>query len=206
MCTGKSWCNLEARGHDDGRGKLTTFCNAGDPMSGDIEDFLRRAAERRQARQAQKPGPPPARPARPEYSDSRRERTAQWDQDAPVGDEDDAPVVAQQVDTPLARKLAELKRAQAAAQAMRDAAPEDSTAAARDVVAPLRSSVTSLRSGSGAAANLPADGRFGLGVPAAVAAAPPTVLDELRQSLGTAQGLRTAVLLHEILSRPEHRW
>ena len=185
---------------------MFTFCNAGDPMSGDIEDFLRRAAERRQARQAKKPAPPPARQGRPEYSDSRRERAAQWEQDTPAGEEDDAPVVAQQVETPLARKLAELKRAQAAAQAMRDAVPEDAAAAARDVAPALRSSGTSLRSGPVSSLGSAANDRFGLGVPAAVAVAPPTVLDELRQSLGTAQGLRTAMLLHEILSRPEHRW
>lgn len=179
-------------------------------MSGDIEDFLRRAAERRQARQAKKPAPPPARPSRPEYSDSRRERAAQWEQDALAGDEDDAPVIAQQVETPLTRKLAELKRAQAAAQAMRDAAPEEAVEVGRGAASAQRSSEGIAAAGPVTPTELLARARLGRGAAdataAATAAATPSMMDELRQTLSNPQGLRSAMLLHEILSRPEHRW
>src|SRR5690606_19088011 len=97
-------------------------------MSGDIEDFLRRAAERRQARQANRPAPP-SPPARPEYSDARRERAPQARAD------DDELIVAEVVEDPLSRKLAELRQAQAQAQAVRQAAAPTTPVAQRAGVA-----------------------------------------------------------------------
>lgn len=169
-------------------------------MSGDIEDFLRRAAERRQARQANRPAPAPP-PARPEYSDARRERTPR---SLP---EDDDIVVAEVIEEPMSRKLAELREAQATAQAMRDVA-------ARQQQAPL-----SQRPGHAERAAARAQAQRSPAVapvrpaPAAsitTAAAAPSVqseaMFELHEALKTPHGLRNAMLLHEILARPEHRW
>ena len=51
-------------------------------MSGDLEDFLRRAAERRQAKaaQQQQQQAAPAKRPRPQYSDRARERVTSVDQ------------------------------------------------------------------------------------------------------------------------------
>ncbi|MGI9472979.1 MAG: hypothetical protein ACR2NZ_15675 [Rubripirellula sp.] len=46
-------------------------------MSGDLEDFLRRAAERRQAKAAEQQQPAATKRSPPQYSDSRRERLPQ---------------------------------------------------------------------------------------------------------------------------------
>jgi len=169
-------------------------------MSGDIEDFLRRAAERRQARQANRP-PPAAPPARPEYSDARRERMSR-----PRVEDDDL-VVAEVVDEPLARKLAELRDAQATAQAMREVTTrqQQTPLAQRPGLAERAAARAQAQRSPGLTPIRP--------TPAAsvtTAAAAPMVqseaMFELHEALKTPHGLRNAMLLHEILARPEHRW
>lgn len=168
-------------------------------MSGDIEDFLRRAAERRQARQANRPAPA-APPARPEYSDARRERMSR-----PRAEDDDL-VVAEVVDESMSRKLAELREAQARAQAVRTVAATTPTPLAqRPGLAERAAARAQARRSPGLAPIRP--------TPAAsvtTAAALPSVqsaaMFELHEALKTPHGLRNAMLLHEILARPEHRW
>ncbi len=92
-------------------------------MSGDIEDFLRRAAQRRQARQGNAAQPPAVPPRRPEYSDARRERTVR-----PQDDDSEDLVVADEVQEPLAKRIAELQRSQAEAEASRQRERQGSTA------------------------------------------------------------------------------
>lgn len=174
-------------------------------MSGDIEDFLRRAAQRRQARQGNKPQAPPQR-RRPEYTDARRERLPS----RPA--EDDDLVVAEVVEEPMGRKLAELRRAQE--QAMREAAAAAETRRVSERVADhsLTPRVDSnARTGRGDVPVTPLAG--GLAKPSVTDATEPPdefvdplTLEELRESLLTPHGLRNAVLMREILDRPEHRW
>jgi hypothetical protein len=170
-------------------------------MSGDIEDFLRRAAERRQARQANKPAAPPPQAPRPEYSDARRER-------APRARDDDELVVAEVVEEPLSRKLAELKRAQAAAQATREAARAQSRHGGSVPPVGHASPVQPLRP-SERVPLASANSQGGSPTVTSKAAAPDlqnAAITDLHEILKTPQGLRSAILLHDILARPEHRW
>lgn len=61
-------------------------------MSGDLEEFLKRAAQRRRERAAQQQAQQPKPRQRPEYTDRRAERAAyaQYDQEI-----DDAPLMAE---------------------------------------------------------------------------------------------------------------
>ncbi len=142
-------------------------------MSGDLEDFLRRAAQRRQAKAAQQK-PQPASPPRPQYSNRRTERvvqaieaeellTAELVEDAPNS------FAARQ------RRLEESKKAAAEAEA----------AAAKSMQKVKRSR------GKSQHAAVPLSG---------IAA------QDLARLLAHPAGLRQAILLREILDRPEHRW
>jgi hypothetical protein len=166
-------------------------------MSGDIEDFLRRAAQRRQARQANNP-PSAAPPTRPEYSDARRERMPQ------VRDDDDELVIAEVVEEPLSRKLAELKRAQASAQAMREATTRAERQRASESTHGLGAQRLADRP------SVPPPGQQAMSASRTSQAPGPDVqsvaIGDLHESLRSAQGLRSAILLHEILDRPVHRW
>ncbi len=170
-------------------------------MSGDIEDFLRRAAERRQARQASKPAPPASPPSRPEYTDARRERASR-------SRDDDDLVIAEVVEEPLAKRLAELKHAQATAQAMREASLRNE---------PQRADVQQSQSRSGSSHQQPRPARVSILSPSrattqsvtSVAPGPDlqsVAIGDLHEALKSPAGLRSAMLLHEILARPEHRW
>ncbi len=170
-------------------------------MSGDIEDFLRRAAERRQARQANRPAPAAAPPQRPEYSDARRERLPQ------ARAEDDDLVIAEVVEEPMTRKLAELREAQASAQAMRDvAARQQQSSLTKRLKRAERAAAKSQV--QRAAASAPARSIPAASITTVAAAAPvqSEAMFELHEALKTPHGLRNAMLLHEILARPEHRW
>jgi len=186
-------------------------------MSGDLEDFLKRAAERRQSRQAKTPPQPQQRPAaRPEYTDARRERTVR----PPAGDDDEI-VVAQVIEEPLAKRIAELQRKQAEAQSARHANREGS--ASRREAHPVESAMAEndrkrvARRDAGRAesaamsrprSDAPASKAAALGESASAAEHfdADSLIDELVASLKSPQGLRKAMLMREILDRPEHRW
>lgn len=191
-------------------------------MSGDIEDFLKRAAERRQARQANRPAAQqPQRPAaRPEYTDSRRERTVR------PRDEDDELIVAEVVEQPLARRIADLKQKQADVQAAKQAdrvgsaAKRDSVAAESDMSRNDRNRATRRAADRAEAALQSGRGSVPLAAPIAAQTAASQrnamaagqadpgseLINELLQSLKSPHGLQRAMLLHEILDRPVHRW
>jgi hypothetical protein len=176
-------------------------------MSGDIEDFLKRAAQRRQARQGGSPAaPPPAPSSRPEYTNARRERVVR-----PAEDDDDELVVAEVIQQPLSQRIEELKRSQAAAQATRQDARQGTaarrdTATAKAEAARVERVVTQtptpvVRPPQAISATSTSAERQ-----AAASSHPDALIDELLKSLSSPGGLRKAILLHEILDRPEHRW
>lgn len=191
-------------------------------MSGDIEDFLKRAAERRQARQANRPAPPQQsqRPAaRPEYTDARRERSV-----GPREDDDDL-VVADVIEQPLARRIADLKQKQAESQAAKQAgrvgsaAKRDSVAVESDMSRNDRIRATRRAADRAEAALQSRRGNTPLDAPLAAQTAASQrnaiagqgdsggeLITELLRSLKGPNGLQRAVLLHEILDRPVHRW
>jgi len=192
-------------------------------MSGDIEDFLKRAAERRQARQASRPAAPQQtqKPAtRPEYTDSRRERTVR------PREEDDELIVAEVVEQPLAKRIAELKQKQADAQAVTQAgragsaSKRDAVAVESDMAKNDRNRATRRAADRADAALQSRRGSTPLSAPlaaqtaasqrnaAAAGQADPAneLIEDLLLSLKSPQGLRRAILLHEILDRPVHRW
>ena len=152
-------------------------------MAGDLEDFLKRAAERRAQKQQQAggggaDGQRPARPApkprpKPEYTEARRERHVRqrYEEPIPVAElvEPVNPLSEQQ------RKLAESKKK--AAEAREKLAQQQ-----RDIHEPQEADrgVISIAGGS-----------------------PAEQLLDLIQRPG---GLQQAFLLREILERPEDRW
>ena len=156
-------------------------------MSGDLEDFLRRAAQRRQAKAAQERAAS-ARPsesrsgsrARPQYSNSRTERVVS-------ADEADEILVAEVVDDEAHNSIADrMRRLEAAKQAAAEA----------------ESSLGSLRRAEHKSQHKP---------PAkAPAAAGPLLsgdpIQDLIKLLRQPTGVRQAILLREILDRPTHRW
>ncbi len=173
-------------------------------MSGDIEDFLRRAAERRQARQANKSAPPATASSRPEYSDTRRERTPQ------ARDDDDELVVAEVIEEPLSRKLAELKRAQATAQAMREASGRTESQPGPSGSPPIGGTHSAESQRPATRASILSPSRSTASQSVTSQAPGPDLqsvaIGDLHEALKTPQGLRSAILMHEILDRPEHRW
>jgi hypothetical protein len=148
-------------------------------MAGDLEDFLRRAAERRQQKAAQQPAPAPAPRQRPEYSDRRTERVARVP--------DDEVLIAEVVEPPRASP-----------------AP---TPAGSDYEARLRKIKDTKEAAAKVEANLAKRNKKLKEAQARVAASssanPAENLVRLMQQPG---GIQQAILLREILDRPEHRW
>lgn len=149
-------------------------------MPGDLEDFLKRAAERRAQKQQQGGGAkqrPASRPRpRPEYTDSRRERQIRQ----PI---EDAIPVAEVVESvnPLAeqqRKVAEAKKR----------AEE-----ARRKMAELQQSKRGQQGPSG-------------GGEGNVSFSGDAPIEQLLQMLQHPGGIQQAFLLKEILDRPIDRW
>lgn len=152
-------------------------------MSGDLEDFLRRAAQRRRnkaaegqgtPRQGQQNAPGPKR-GRPEYSNRKTERMV-----APAeADEVLMAEIVEQADDSVSARLQRLEESKrAAARAEQELAEKRSKARAA--------------TGKAEIAN----------------AMPPTrnATQDLLAMLRRPDGIRQAVLLNEILNRPEHRW
>ena len=149
-------------------------------MSGDLEDFLRRAAQRRQAKSAQRPQGQTPR-AKPQYSNRGTERVV----DAVIVDEPLMAEVIGEDSNPLAaqqRHLQESRKAAALAQA--EAAKKLSKIKVR-------------RHAKGRAA-------AGSGTPSLALSG--VTSEDLIRLLSSPQGVRQAILLREVLDRPEHRW
>jgi predicted DNA binding protein len=144
-------------------------------MSGDLEDFLRRAAQRRQAKAAQQSEPAPQRQP-PQYSDRRTERLVQ-------ARETDEVLTAEVVQDDSSSIAARLRRIEEAKQAAKQAEAE-----AAKKLTKVRG--TSLRSKS----------------PSVAVAMPENQTQGLIRMLRDSGGIRQAILLREILDRPEHRW
>lgn len=144
-------------------------------MSGDLEDFLRRAAQRRQAKTApQRSASPPGRKNSPQYSNRRTERTVR-------------PAEADEI---LVAELVEDEEESLAARARRVQAAKKAAAEAEAQLAVQQS-----RGASQAAGASPGNVVLS-GNPA----------QDLIRLLRQPTGIQQAILLKEILDRPEHRW
>lgn len=143
-------------------------------MSGDLEDFLRRAAQRRQAKAAaQQPSGPPARRPKPQYSDRKTERTVRLPEDevhAAEGADDDPNSFA-----------ARMKRIEEAKEAAIKAEKEAAEKLAKSHGGRTRPDMKT----------------------AAPTGHPAQDLIRMFQQPG---GIQQAILMREILERPEHRW
>jgi hypothetical protein len=144
-------------------------------MSGDLEDFLRRAAQRRQAKAAQQSQPAPKRQP-PQYSDRRTERLVQ-------ARETDEVLTAEIVEDDPNSFSARLRRIEEAKQAAAKAEAETAKKLAKARGKSIRSKSSSV---------------------AVALSVNPT--QELIRMLRNSSGIRQAILLREILDRPEHRW
>lgn len=148
-------------------------------MAGDLEDFLRRAAQRRQQKAAQaQPQPQPKR-VPPQYSDSRTERIVR-----PVNLDDQGPL-----DQPVL--AAEIVDDDSSLYAQRMQKVED----ARRAAASAKRVADDLARRS--SQKTPSAGSLGpTGVP----------IQDLVNLLRQPGGIQQAILLREIFDRPEHRW
>ncbi|MGV3483227.1 MAG: hypothetical protein ACO1RT_02280 [Planctomycetaceae bacterium] len=158
-------------------------------MPSDIEDFLKRAAQRRQGKAP--PSPPSQAAPRPEYTDARTERIARYQSD------EDVPMQATLVDEGPSQSVAEQLRAieQQRLQALKEAAARRAGGSVRPVdshgpspyVAPVRAPSVAPQTATGDQAGF-------------------TVADRLVTMLQKPEGMMQAILLQEIMNRPLHRW
>lgn len=163
-------------------------------MAGDLEDFLRRAAQRRAEAAAARPKQPqPQPPRRPEYTDRNRERSVS------SGDVDEEVVIADLVPpvtetprrAPQPPPMLAAQQAQQAAQQTQQAVQQTQRAAQRAQHALGESRRSALE-----AQRLDDIPEF---------KADPTVLALLRL-MTNPSGIRQAILAREILDPPHHRW
>ncbi len=145
-------------------------------MSGDLEDFLRRAAERRQAKAAeQQSSAKPASRPKPQYTNSRSERTPQIVEEAEeilqaeFVDDDGSSIAARMI------RLSEAKKAAAAAE-------EEAGVAMRKVRGMLSRQKVERKVFTGNA------------------------VQDLIATMQSPGGVQQMILLKEILDRPTHRW
>ena len=153
-----------------------------------IEDFLKRAAQRRQSKTVPAPQPPSGR--RPEYTDARTERGPRH-----RSEEESAPLQAILVDEVPSQSVAEQLRAaeQQRLQALRAAAARRAGGVVKPAAA-QSASVSTPRAASVAPQILTSnDAGF-------------TAADRLVTMLQHPEGMLQAILLNEVLKRPEHRW
>lgn len=161
-------------------------------MSNDIEDFLKRAAQRRQVKSSQ-PSPQPASSApRPEYTSARSERIPRN-----RGDED-LPIEAILIEEPL-EKESVAKQLRAAEQQRSQAARITAARRAGGTVKPVQPAVASPRVPPERAPSVAPQTARGdnMGFVA---------VDRLVTMLQKPEGMLQAILLQEVLQRPEHRW
>ena len=161
-------------------------------MSGDLEDFLRRAAQRRAEKAQQQAPAQPQRPT-PEYSSRRQERI--------IREEPEDVVMAEVVeeDEVSVRRQREIEKAKQLAARARNQAKQQKRQATQAKAKPKTSTRTKAKSKASAA-----------GKTASSAPASPVVTgnmaEDLIAMLRRPGGIQQAILLREILDRPEHRW
>ena len=145
-------------------------------MSGDLEDFLRRAAQRRQAKAAQQQQPPQQQPAQRQPPQYSDRRSERVARIA-----EDEVLTAEVVEDDLNSFAARLQRVEEAKRAAKQAEAE---AAAK------------LKKSHG--------GRTRASISTATPSGHPA--QDLIRMLRQPGGIQQAILLREILDRPEHRW
>ncbi|KAA1259158.1 hypothetical protein LF1_16860 [Rubripirellula obstinata] len=151
-------------------------------MPNDLEDFLRRAAQRRQAKAAdQKQAQQPVRPVRPQYSNSRTERLAR-----PV-EEPDPVLMAEIVDEDAESHSRQIQRLEDQRRSIEEAKKvarrlEEETAKKQKKSAQKDSSESSIPQSTG------------------------HPIADLLANFRRPGGIQQAILMREILDRPEHRW
>jgi len=167
-------------------------------MSGDLEDFLRRAAERRrskstqqgqqgqQRQQGQQGQPTQQRRRAPEYSDRHRERVAQQADVPELVDEPMMAELAEEVPEPWHRQPEPYNIDQPGGES---AQPKESGRSEGDDIAAALDRSSGRSAGASARIHWSND-------PAR----------DLIQMLQEPQGVARAILLKEILERPTHRW
>lgn len=157
-------------------------------MADNIEEFLRRAAERRQAKAAQTPVPAPA-PTRPEYTNSRTERIVQAEviEEVPLqailvespeqGESVPQHVRMHQVERARVQKSRKQKKGEGT---VKPVAPPATVITSADAV----NSATQLTDSS----------------------ATENPVHQLIQMMKRPGGMTQAIIMNEILTRPDHRW
>jgi len=165
-------------------------------MSGDLEDFLKRAAERRQAKAAQQQTPPKRVP--PQYSDSRTERVPR---PAPTDEVIEAQVVSASVvedvvaaeAVPVSQDRSEKAEPGRRQKAAMKAAVSHQKPSGREA---SKAGETEFVSASYDEGQGMTGDRQSTGFSA----------ENLVEMLKRPGGVQQALLLREILDRPEHRW
>ena len=163
-------------------------------MPDDIEDFLKRAAQRRQAKASQSTPPKPAQlaPQRPEYTSARSERIPRNrpENERPM----QAILIEDEVVEPVAKHITALQKERlrvakeaATRRAGGTVRPVDQKVVSQAYVVPDRAPNVAPKVTTGD------DNGF-------------TATDRLVTMLRQPEGMMQAILLNEILTRPEHRW
>ncbi len=172
-----------------------------DIMSGDLEDFLKRAAERRQAKAAQQKQSTPQKRVPPQYSDRRTERDPRPVPDAEVVEAE--VVSASSVDNVLVAKAVteNQDRSRQANRSGRRKPAKTDTAAPRQVAREAKSKATAVTEGDSKStpysqSSATTGSQQSVGFSA----------EDLVALLKRPGGVQQALLLREILDRPEHRW
>ncbi len=182
-------------------------------MSGDLEDFLKRAAERRQAKAAQQKQSTPQKRVPPQYSDRRMERARRPVPDPEVADAEvevaEAEVVEAEVvpalsaDNVLVAKAVtgNQDRSRQASRSGRRKPAKTDTAAPKQIAREEKSKATAVTDGYSKStpysqASATAGSQQSVGFSA----------EDLVALLKRPGGVQQALLLREILDRPEHRW
>ena len=169
-------------------------------MSGDLEDFLKRAAERRQAKAAQQKQSAPQKRVPPQYSDRRTERTPKSVPDAEI-------VEAQLVTASVVENVAVAQAVTGSQDRSRQAGRSGGRKATKADAAPsrlAREAETQAAAGNAgdsdstpySQSNSTTDSQKSGGFSA----------EDLVAMLKRPGGVQQALLLREILDRPEHRW
>ena len=169
-------------------------------MSGDLEDFLKRAAERRQAKAAQQKQSAPQKRVPPQYSDRRTERTPKSVPDAEI-------VEAQLVTASVVENVAVAQAVTGSQDRSRQEGRSGGRKATKADAAPSRLA----REAKASSKVFSADNSNSMPY------AEPTATNGSQQSTGLSAedliamlkrpgGVQQAILLREILDRPEHRW
>lgn len=172
-------------------------------MSGDLEDFLRRAAERRQAKaiQQKQNQSTPKKRVPPQYSNRRTERSPRPVQDAEIVE---AEVVTPSgtENVPVAKAVTATQgRSRQATRSVRQTVSNPGNRVQSTPASKPDISATALQQGSSSSkpyidSTVAADDQKQVGFSA----------EDLVAMLKRPGGVQQALLLREILDRPEHRW